>query len=107
MSKAKFVFHGIFPDVIEPGDTPKEIAKVLFDAEYNREFHSHLLADIELFRDEGEFEVRCELPFDCKKFASAVIHYYQYALGPQAKGASIATHNVIRAQWVTELDVED
>jgi hypothetical protein len=114
MSKAKFVFHGIFPDVVDTSGIPKEIAKVLFDVEFNQQFHSHLMADIELIKEDGEFEVRSELPFTCKQFAAAAIQYYQYALGPQAaqishsgpKGASIATNNVIRAQWQTELDAE-
>jgi hypothetical protein len=115
MSKAKFVFHGLFPDVVDASDTPKEIARVLFDVEFNQQFHSHLMADIELIKEDGEFEVRSELPFTCKQFAAAAIQYYQYALGPQAaqishsgpKGASIATNNVIRAQWHTELDAQD
>ena len=114
MSKAKFVFHGLFPDVVESNHRPKEIAKVLFDVEFNDEFHSHLLADIELVDNGGEleFEVRCKLPFTCNDFSSAAIQYYQYSLGPQGakithsgpKGASIATHNVMRAQWQTELE---
>lgn len=115
MSKAKFVFHGLFPDMVDTNDTPKEIARVLFDVEFNQQFHSHLMADIELIKEDGEFEVRSELPFACKQFAAAAIQYYQYALGPQAaqishsgpKGASIATNNVIRAQWHTELDAEN
>ena len=45
----------------------------------------------------------------------SALQYYQYAIGPQAaqishsgpKGASIATNNVIRAQWHTELDAEE
>ena len=115
MSKAKFIFHGIFPDVVDSSDTPKQIARVLFDVEFNHQFHSHLMADIELIEQDGEFEVRSQLPFTCKHFAAAAIQYYQYALGPQAtqishsgpKGASIATNNVIRAQWHTELEAED
>ena len=59
MSSAKFVFHGLFPDVID-GDPQKSIAKVLFDVEFEGEFHSHLLAEIELIEEQGEamFEVR-------------------------------------------------
>ena len=114
MSKAKFFFHGLFPDVIEINTEPKEIAKVLFDVEFNGEFHSHLLADIELIEENGEldFEVRYKLPFVCEDFPSAAVKYYQYSLGPQGakithsgpKGASIATNNVMRAQWPIELD---
>lgn len=114
MSKAKFVFHGLFPDVIETDQSPKEIAKVLFDVEFNGEFHSHLIADIELIEEDGklEFEVRSTLPFTCKDFPSAAVQYYQYSLGPQGskithsgpKGASIATNNVMRAQWPIELE---
>lgn len=115
MRKAKFIFHGLFPDVVDSSNTSKQITRVLFDVEFNQQFHSHLMADIELIKEDGEFEVRSELPFTCKQFASAAVQYYQYALGPQAaqishsgpKGASIATNNVIRAQWHTELDAED
>lgn len=115
MSKANFVFHGLFPDVITTQDSPKEIIKVLFDVEFNDKFHSHLLADIELIKEDGEYEVRTKLPFKCKDFSSAAVQYYQYALGPQAnkishsgpKGASIATNNVIRAQWQIELEASE
>ena len=112
MSKAKFVFHGLFPDVVESEETPKKIAKVLFDVEFEGEFHSHLLAELEYIEEDNEFEVRSKLPFTCADFHKAVVQYYQYVLGPQAatishsgpKGASIATHNVMRAQWGVELD---
>ena len=115
MNKAKFVFHGLFPDVVDTSGTPKEIARILFDVEFNQQFHSHLMADIEFIEEDSEFEVRSELPFTCRDFSAAAVQYYQYALGPQAKqishsgpkGASIATNNVIRAQWLTELDAED
>lgn len=116
MNQAKFVFHGLFPDIIESGDHPKQIAKVLFDVEFDNHFHSHLLAEIELIeeKDDLEFEVRSKLPFICKDFSSTVIQYYQYALGPQGmkishsgpKGASIATNNVIRGQWAVSLDAQ-
>lgn len=112
MSKANFVFHGLFPDVAESKDPNKQIIKVLFDVDFNEQFHSHLLADIELFDEDGEFEVRTKLPFKCEGFSAAAIQYYQYALGPQAKtishsgpkGPSLATNNVIRAQWQVSLD---
>ena len=115
MSKAKFVFHGLFPDVVSGDESHKKIAKILFDVEFNQQFHSHLIADIELFQDDAEFEVRSELPFACPQFASAAVQYYQYALGPQAaqishsgpKGASLATNNVLRAHWLTELEAEE
>ena len=117
MNKARFVFHGLFPDVRTTGPAPKEVAKVLFDTDFNGQFHSHLLADIELIEEQGEleFEVRCTLPFICKDFANAAVQYYQYALGPQAgkishsgpKGASIVGHNVMRAQWTTELEAQE
>ncbi|MEM8844626.1 MAG: hypothetical protein AAGB35_06230 [Pseudomonadota bacterium] len=113
MSKAKFVFHGLFPDVVETGDQPKQIAKILFDVEFEGQFHSHLLAELEYIEKYNEFEVRSKLPFACKEFHQAVVQYHQYALGPQAatithsgpKGASIATNNVMRMQWAVELDV--
>ena len=116
MSKARFVFHGLFPDV-RTGAHARQIAKVLFDVDFNGEFHSHLLADIELIaaQDGLEFEVRCTLPFICKDFAGAAVQYYQYVLGPQAgkishsgpKGASLVGHNVMRAQWSTELEADE
>ena len=111
MSKAKFVFHGLFPDVIDAGDNTKQIAKILFDVEFEGKFHSHLLADLEYIEEDNEFEVRSKLPFICTEFHNAVVQYYQYALGPQSatishsgpKGASIATNNVMRVQWGVEL----
>ena len=115
MTKAKFVFHGIFLDVVDNSYTLKQITRVLFDVEFNQQFHSHLMADIELIKEDGEFEERSQLSFSCPQFAAAAVQYYQYALGPQAaqishsgpKGASIATNNVIRAQWCTELETEE
>jgi hypothetical protein len=114
MTTAKFVFHGLFPDVITQDDQQKPIAKVLFDVEFEQEFHSHLIADIELIEENNEmfFEVRYDIPFQCVDFANAAIQYYQYIHGPQQskishsgpKGASIATHNVVRAEWPVELD---
>lgn len=115
MTKANFVFHGLFPDVVEAKEIPKQIIKVLFDVDFNNQFHSHLLADLEFYEADEEFEVRAKLPFQCKEFSSAAVRYYQYALGPQAatishsgpKGASLATNNVIRAQWQVSLDATE
>ncbi len=115
MSKADFVFHGIFPDVLRSQNPPKQMIKVLFDVNFLDQFHSHLLADIELFEEQGEFEVRAKLPFKCEQFSQAALQYYEYALGPQAstishsgpKGASIATNNVIRAQWQISLEASE
>ena len=114
MSKAQFVFHGLFPDIAGTGKKQIPTAKVLFDVEFNGEFHSHLMADIELVEENGEqfFEVRRNLPFDCEDFPAAALQYYQYIVGPQQtkishsgpKGASIATHNVVRAEWAVELE---
>ena len=112
MTKAHFVFHGLFPDIIETEEHPKQVAKILFDVDFNGEFYSHLLAELEYFEKDNEFEVRCELPFRCEEFHHAAFQYYQYILGPQAatishsgpKGASIATNNVMRAQWKVELN---
>lgn len=115
MSKASFVFHGLFPDVIETGEQPKQIAKILFDVKFNDEFYSHLLAELEYIEKDKEFEVRCKLPFVCEDFHDTAFQYYQYVLGPQAatishsgpKGASIATNNVVRAQWNVELEASE
>lgn len=114
MTTAKFVFHGLFPDVVTQDDQQKPIAKVLFDVEFAEEFHSHLIADIELIEENSEmyFEVHYDIPFQCTDFASAAIQYYQYIQGPQQskvshsgpKGASIVTNNVVRAQWPVELE---
>ena len=114
MSTANFVFHGLFPDVTKNEETHKTITKVLFDVEFNGEFHSHLLAEIELIEEQGEpmFEVRRDLPFNCDDFPSAAVQYYQYIVGPQntkvshsgPKGASILTHNVVRAEWPIKLE---
>ncbi len=114
MSKANFVFHGLFPDIVDLENSQKFIAKVLFDVEFNRDFYSHLMAEIEVIEENGEliFEVRRDLPFDCDDFPSAAIQYYQYIVGPQQtkvshsgpKGASILTHNVVRAEWAVQLD---
>lgn len=113
MTTANFVFHGLFPDIVD-NDTQKPIAKVLFDVEFNGEFHSHLMAEIELIEEHGEnmFEVRRDLPFDCDDFANAAVQYYQYIVGAQQskvshsgpKGASILTHNVVRAEWPVQLE---
>jgi len=115
MAKAHFVFHGLFPDVVDTQGTPKKIIKVLFDVEFNQQFHSHLLADIEYMQEDGEYEVRTELPFCCPEFSSAAVQYYQYASGPQArkishsgpKGPSLLTNNVIRAQWPIDLEASE
>lgn len=113
MTIAKFVFHGLFPDVVTQDALKKPIAKVLFDVEFKEQFHSHLIADIELIEENNEmfFEVRYDIPFQCADFANAAIQYYQYIHGPQRakishsgpKGASIVTHNVVRAEWPIEL----
>lgn len=114
MATAKFFFHGLFPDVITKDNQQKPIAKVLFDVEFNDEFHSHLIADIEVVEENNEmfFEVHYDIPFQCSDFPNAAIQYYQYIHGPQQskishsgpKGASIATNNVVRAQWPVELE---
>lgn len=104
----------MFPDVVETDVSPKQVAKVLFDVEFNQKFHSHLLADIELVVEDGEleYEVRSQLPFSCKDFATAAVQYYQYTICPQGtkvshsgpKDVSIVTNNVMRAQWQVELE---
>ena len=112
MTQANFVFHGLFPDVRQSGKTHKEIAKVLFDIDFNGQFYSHLIADIEYLDASHELEVRCQLPIQCEQFAHAAVNYYQFALGPQKntishsgpKGPSILTHNVIRAEWGIALE---
>ena len=113
MSTANFVFHGLFPDVAT-NTSGKPIAKVLFDVEFEGAFHSHLLAEIELVEEQGEtmFEVRRDLPFECDDFPQAAVQYYQYIMGGQKskishsgpKGASILTHNVVRAEWPVQLE---
>ena len=57
MAKANFVFHGLFPDVRQSDRAYKEIAKVLFDIDFNGRFYSHLIADIEYLDASNELEV--------------------------------------------------
>ena len=89
-AKANFVFHGLFPDVRASAPVPKEIAKVLFDIDFDGQFYSHLIADIEYLKDSDELEVKCRLPIACKQFAQAAVSYYQFALGPQKKPSATA-----------------
>ena len=111
MPDAIFVFHGLFPDVMQADH--KQIAQVLFDIDFQDHLYSHYLADIEQIAVD-EFEVRCQLPINCPGFAQAALDFYQYAIGPQKntishsgpKGPSIATHNVIRAQWIAHLEAQ-
>ena len=128
MSIAKFVFHGMYPDVTQK---PKEshqasdcdsessattIIKVVFDVEFEDQFHSHLMADIEQIEQDGEtcFEVRRRLPFVCDDFPQAAVQYYTFITGPQnqtvshsgPKGLSIASNNVVRAEWSIELSAQ-
>ena len=80
--------------------------------DFNGQFYSHLIADIEYLDASHELEVRCQLPIQCEQFAHAAVNYYQFALGPQKntishngpKGPSILTHNVIRAEWGVALE---
>ena len=118
MTKAKFLFHGLFPDHIEAnGGLGRQICKVLFDVDFNGCLHSHLLADIWPVEEEDAiptFNVRYDLPFTCDEFSTAVVRYYQQVLGPQSttishsgpKG-SIPNQTVYRVQWEVSLDAED
>ncbi len=111
MADAIFIFHGLFPDVVD--NNHRSIAKILFDIDFDNHLHSHCLADIEQIAP-NEFEIRGQLPIDCPGFAQAALDYYRYAIGPQKntishsgpKGTSLATHNVIRAQWSTRLEAK-
>ena len=114
MATANFFFHGLFPDQIEADEgTGKQISKVLFDVDFEGEFHSHLLADLWPV-DDGDgiptYEVRYDLPFHCEDFSKAVVQYYQQILGPQSLTISHSgpkgmnpRNNVIRTQWQVSL----
>lgn len=115
MGTANFFFHGLFPDYIEVNEgAGREIVKVLFDVEFNGEFHSHLLADLWSVDENDDiptFEVRYDLPFECCEFSKTVVRYYQQVIGPQSTTIShsgpkgpIANKNVFRVQWEVALD---
>lgn len=117
MSKANFFFHGMFPDHIESNEgLGRQICKVLFDVDFDGNFHSHLLADIWPVEEEDgkpTFEVRYDLPFECEEFSRAVVSYYQQVLGPQSATIShsgpkgpIPHQNVYRVQWEVALDAQ-
>ena len=121
MSKANFFFHGLFPDQIEADEgLGKQICKILFDVDFDGVFHSHLLADLwpleeEQWEQDGIpiFEVRYDLPFDCKDFPKTAVSYYQQVMGPQAAAISHSGpkgrnpgNNVFRAQWQVELEAQ-
>ncbi len=118
MTTANFFFHGLFPDHIEANEgSGKQVCKVLFDVDFEGEFHSHLLADLWLLEDQQwqadgipEYEVSFKLPFNCEEFPRAVVQYYEQVMGPQAATIShsgpkgpIPNNNVYRAQWQTSL----
>ena len=128
MSIAKFVFHGMYPDVPKNQKDAHQtsdssirsstaiLIKVVFDVEFEDLFHSHLMADIEQIEQDGQtyFEVRRRLPFLCDDFPQASVEYYTFITGTQAqtishsgpKGASIASNNVVRAEWSIMLSAE-
>jgi len=116
---ANFFFHGLFPDQIEANEgAGRQICKVLFDVDFEGEFHSHLLADLwpleeEQWEEDGIpiYEVRYDLPFDCDGFSKSVVQYYQQVMGPQARSISHSGpkgmnpgNNVFRAQMQVELE---
>ena len=118
VSSANFFFHGLFPDHIETNEGKRQkVCKVLFDVDFEGEFHSHLLADLypleeQQWRASGipEYDVRYNLPFHCKEFSKTVVQYYQLVMGPQASTIShsgpkgpIPNHNVCRVQWQVSL----
>ena len=82
MADAIFIFHGLFPDVVD--NNHRSIAKILFDIDFDNHLHSHCLADIEQTAP-NEFEIRGQLPINCPGFAQAALDYYRYAIGPQKK----------------------
>jgi hypothetical protein len=118
VSTANFIFHGLFPDHIEANEgtsenSGKQICKILFDVDFEGEFHSHLLADLWPV-EEGDniptYEVRYELPFHCEDFSKTVVKYYQQIIGPQSNTISHSgpkgmnpRNNVFRAQWQVDL----
>lgn len=114
MSTANFFFHGLFPDQIEANEgAGRQISKVLFDVDFEGEFHSHLLADLwPIDENDGipTFEVRYELPFHCEDFSKTVVQYYQQVIGPQSSTIShsgpkgtVPNQSVYRVQWQISL----
>lgn len=117
MDKANFVFHGLFPDVRESFHDYRPVAKVVFDVEFLGRFHSHLMADIEFVREteEGYFEVRAHLPFECADFPDAAVQYYLYILGPRSEEVTrsgpnrrtILARNLRRGEWTVDLEARE
>ncbi len=118
MSSANFFFHGLFPDHIEANEGGgQQVCKVLFDVDFEGEFHSHLLADLYPLEEQQwqasgipEYEVRFNLPFNCEEFPKTVVQYYQQVIGPQASTIShsgpkgpVPNRNVYRVQWQVSL----
>jgi hypothetical protein len=97
MPDAIFVFHGLFPDVMQADR--KQIAQVLFDIDLQDHLYSHYLADIEQIAAD-EFEVRCQLPINCPGFAQAALDFYQYAIGPQKNTISHSGPKVLASQLI-------
>ena len=118
MKTAIFFFHGLFPDHIEADEgAGKQISKILFDVSFDGEFYSHLLADLWPI-EEGDgiptFEVRYDLPFECKEFSRTAVRYYQQVMGPQSTTIShsgpkgpIPNKNVYRVQWEVKLPADN
>ena len=115
MGKATFFFHGLFPDHVEPDKQGvRRTCKVLFDAEFEGSFHSHLLAGLEALvgKDEAQvFEVRHDLHFECSGFSQAAVRYYQQVAGPQCAFISPSgpkgpnpDRSVYRVQWEISLE---
>ncbi len=115
MDKATIFFHGLFPDHVKPGNQDgRQTCKILFDAEFESNFHSHLLAGLDaLMEKDGSltFEVHHDLPFECPGFAQAAVRYYQQVMGPQSalispsgpKGPN-TDQTVYRVEWKVSLE---
>lgn len=114
MAQATFFFHGLFPDSGSADRTRgRPSCKVLFDAEFEGSFHSHLLADLESVIGDDKtltFEVRHALPFECPEFPQAAVRYYRQVLGPQSTTISPSGpkgptpgQSVYQVQWEVSL----
>lgn len=110
MAQATFFFHGLFPG---SGSADRPSCKVLFDAEFEGSFHSHLLANLESVVGEDRaltYEVHHALPFECPEFPQAAVRYCRQVMGPQSTTISPSGpkgptpgQKVYQVQWEVSL----
>lgn len=115
MVQATFFFHGLIPDDLKAArHSGRPGCKVLFDAEFEGSFHSHLLADLEAIAGKDKaltYEVRHALPFECPEFPQAAVRYCRQVMGPQSTTISPSGpkgpapgQSVYQVQWEVSLE---